>query len=194
MSTTQILVLIAIGYILLQNGALSGLLGGTTGTAGTGTETPTPTGPTAPLPPTSTELAACAAAGGMWDAATGTCVPSNVVTPGSDPVALAQKLIVAAQASQGISTTNPVFSYDQWNWIAVNAMHPPLSPPDFTTVAPRDANGNTPSVTALQYADNFVKLSANPAAGLSGLYGLNALAGTAPVIQLRPAGGNKWRM
>lgn len=178
-----------VAYLVLKSQGidlLGGLLGGSTGTG------VTPSNPTAPAGPTASQLSACAAAGGVWDSVSGMCIPANVITGTSDPETLAARLIaVASAAGYG---SNPVLTVDQWNWFATNRLTPPLSPPDFGTDAPRDASGQTPQMTALQYAALFVRHAAVPTTGtgVSGLAGLSA-GGGGTILDLSRRGA-KWTM
>ena len=179
----QMVGLIVVGYLLLrqyasgQGSLLGGGGGDTTGASGGG--------PVQPAGPTAAQLQQCAQAGGVWDYTAGHCVPANVVTSHTDPTSIAQRLLQAANAA-GYGS-NPILTYDQWNWFAVNRLTPALTPPDFTSVAPRDSAGATPSVSALQYAQNFVAISA-------GMHGVRGFAGLGRVVQMRPAGPSKWTM
>lgn len=182
--------LAVIGYFLLKaNGTdlLSGLFGGGASGAGAASGSGTP-----PPGPSASQLAACSAAGGVWDGVSYMCIPANVITGHSDPTTLAARLITVASAAD--MGSNPVLTVDQWNWFAANRLSPPLSPPDFGTDAPRDAAGQTPQMTALQYAGLFVKHVSGQASGVSGLAGLGLALGDADhVIDLRPR-GSKWTM
>lgn len=189
MNTTQWLIIAGVAYLLFKNGGLSSLFGGSTGATGTTTGSPNPTQPSGP---TAASLAACSAAGGVWDTVTNMCVPANVITGHSDPTTLAMRLIQVAH-NNGYTDSNPVFNYDQWSYFA-ERLDPPLTPPDFGSVAPRDANGQTPQVTALQYAQNFVQLMANPGGGVSGLNGLRGLRAAPTSINYPLGGDSKWRM
>lgn len=183
-----------VAYLVLKSQGidlLGGLLGGSTGTP------VTPTNPTAPTGPTAAELASCAAAGGVWDSVSNMCIPANVITGHSDPTTLAARLVtVASAAGYG---SNPVLTFDQWSWFAMNKLTPPLTPPDFGSDAPRDANQQTPQCTALQYAQIFVRHSAGGSeastgvSGLSGLSGLSASGSGVTVLDMSRRGA-KWTM
>lgn len=176
--------LAVLAYLFIrQNNGAGNLLDGGSGATGTST-TPAPS--PQPTSPSQAQLAQCAAAGGVWDAASGTCRPLAAVLT-TNATALAQALVqAAAGANLG---QNPSLNYDQWSWLATNLLHIQATP-DFSSVAPRDAGGSTPSVQALQYAGDYVRLTA--AQAQSGMHGL---AGMGKVLDLRQAHTpNKWTM